>query len=75
MIDASIIAGALLGLGGVLLVYFGNPTNSGLCISCFMENLAGSLQLHNDVRMSYIRPELLGFVLGAFIIALQSRRF
>ena len=75
MIDATIITGALLGLGGVFLVYLGNPANSGFCISCFLENLAGSLQLHNDVRMSYIRPELIGFVLGSFIIALQSRRF
>ena len=74
-IDATIIAGALLGLGGVFLVYFGNPTNSGLCISCFLENLAGSLQLHDNIRMSYIRPELIGFVLGSFFIALQSRRF
>jgi YedE family putative selenium metabolism protein len=75
MIDVSIIAGALLGFGGVFLVYFGNPANSGLCISCFLENLAGSLQLHNNLRMSYIRPELIGFVLGSFFIALQSRRF
>jgi len=75
MIDATIITGALLGLGGVFLVYFGNPTNSGLCVSCFLENVAGSLQLHDDIRMSYIRPELLGFILGSFFIALQSRRF
>jgi len=75
MIDATIITGALLGLGGVLLVYFGNPANSGLCISCFLENLAGALQLHDNIRMSYIRPELIGFTLGSFFIALQSRRF
>jgi len=75
MIDSTIIAGALLGLGGVFLVFMGNPTNSGFCISCFLENLAGSLQLHENVRMSYIRPELIGFTLGAFFMALQSRRF
>jgi YedE family putative selenium metabolism protein len=64
LIDATIITGALLGFG-----------NSGFCISCFLENLAGSLQLHDNIRMSYIRPELIGFVLGAFFMALQSRRF
>jgi len=74
-IDATIITGALIGLAGVILVYFGNPTNSGICISCFLENFAGSIQLHNNIRMSYIRPELIGFVLGSFFIALQSRRF
>jgi hypothetical protein len=75
LIDATIITGALLGFGGVFLVYMGNQTNSGFCISCFLENLAGSLQLHDNIRMSYIRPELIGFVLGAFFMALQSRRF
>ena len=75
MIDVSIITGALIGLGGVFLVYLGNPTNSGICISCFLENLAGSLQLHDNIRMSYIRPELIGLILGSFFIALQSRRF
>ncbi len=75
IIDVSIIAGALLGLGGVILVYLGNPANSGICVSCFMENIAGALQLHNDLRMSYIRPELLGFLLGSFLIALLTHRF
>jgi YedE family putative selenium metabolism protein len=74
-VDISVVTGALLGVGGVLLVYLGNPTNSGICVSCFMENVAGAMQLHNDVRMSYIRPELIGFVLGSFLIALKTGRF
>jgi YedE family putative selenium metabolism protein len=74
-IDISIMTGALLGLGGVLLAVVGNPVNSGICVSCFMENIAGALQLHDDLRMSYIRPELIGFVLGAFLMAMQSGRF
>lgn len=75
IIDVSIMTGVLLGLGGVLLAYFGNPVNSGICVSCFMESVAGALQLHNDIRMSYIRPELIGFVLGSFLLALQTGRF
>jgi len=75
MIDLSIVTGALLGLGGVFLVYLGNPVNSGICVSCFMENVAGALQLHDELRMSYIRPELIGFVLGSFFFALQTGRF
>jgi hypothetical protein len=59
LFDISIVTGALLGLGGVLLAYLGNPVNSGICVSCFMENVAGALQLHGDLRMSYIRPELI----------------
>ena len=75
MLDVSIFTGALLGFGGVYLVFAGNPANSGICVSCFMENVAGALQLHKNIRMSYIRPELIGFVLGSFMMALQSRRF
>jgi YedE family putative selenium metabolism protein len=74
-VDISVVTGAFLGVGGVLLVYLGNPTNSGICVSCFMENVAGAMQLHNDVRMSYIRPELIGFILGSFLIALKTGRF
>lgn len=75
LVDISVVTGALLGLGGVLLAYLGNPINSGICVSCFMENVAGALQLHNERRMSYIRPELIGFVLGSFLIAVQTGRF
>ncbi len=75
MFDVSVVTGALLGVGGVFLAYFGNPVNSGICVSCFMENVAGALQLHNDIRMSYIRPELVGFVLGSFLIASRTGRF
>jgi YedE family putative selenium metabolism protein len=75
VIDISIVTGALLGLGGVLLAYLGNPVNSGICVSCFMENVAGALQLHDDLRMSYLRPELIGFLLGSFLIASRTGRF
>jgi hypothetical protein len=40
-----------------------------------MENVAGALQLHDDLRMSYIRPELIGFILGSFFLAMQTGRF
>ncbi len=73
--DIAIITGAALGIGAVLLSLLGNPANSGICISCFMENLAGALQLHGEVRMSYIRPELIGFLLGSFLMAKKSARF
>ncbi len=73
--DVSIITGAVLGAGCVVLSYLGNPVNSGICLSCFLENLAGAMQLHSHVRMSYLRPELIGFVLGSFAMATATRRF
>lgn len=75
LFNVTILTGAILGGGGVLLSYYGNPINSGICMSCFLENLAGSLQFHDEVRMSYIRPELIGFVLGAFLLAFKTGQF
>jgi len=68
-------AGLSLGILGVLLVVLGNPTNSGICVSCFVENSAGALGLHDNPRMQYLRPELIGFVLGALVMALGGREF
>lgn len=70
-----LITGGFLGLAGVLLSYFGNPSNTGFCVSCFLENISGSLGLHGNIRMQYIRPEIIGFVLGSFFISLARKEF
>ena len=70
-----VIMGAILGIGTFILSYYGNPANTGLCISCFMENMSGSLGLHDNVRMQYLRPELLGIVLGAFAWSVYRKEF
>jgi len=70
-----IVTGAAIGALGVYLSVMGNPRNSGICISCFMENLAGALGMHGNNRMQYIRPELAGFVIGGTIAALIAREF
>lgn len=62
-------AGLLLGLLGSGLAALGNPPNTGVCISCFLENAAGALGLHANARMQYLRPELPGFFLGSFAMA------
>lgn len=70
-----VAAGFLLGGFGVLLAVWGNPENSGICVSCFVENSAGALGMHDNPRMQYLRPELIGFVLGAAASALLFREF
>ncbi len=70
-----ILAGGFIGLAGVILSFMGNPANTGFCVSCFMENIAGSLGLHGNIRMQYIRPEIIGFVLGSFLISLRTKEF
>ncbi|MBU0486093.1 MAG: YedE-related selenium metabolism membrane protein [Proteobacteria bacterium] len=70
-----VLMGAVIGVGAVILSYFGNPANTGVCVSCFMENIAGALSLHDNIRMQYIRPEIIGFVLGSFFLSLYRKEF
>ena len=70
-----VVAGSLLGALGVMLSVWGNPDNSGICVSCFIENSAGAMGLHDNQRMQYLRPELIGFVLGAALSAIGFREF
>ena len=64
-----------VGLISVALVYFGNPKNMGACIACFLRDTAGALGLHRAEVVQYIRPEIIGMILGAFIIALFTKEF
>lgn len=61
------ISGVLIGISGPLLVFFGNPGNMGLCIACFIRDTVGAVGLHRTASVQYIRPELIGIVLGALV--------
>lgn len=70
-----ILTGAVIGVVGVMLSFFGNPPNTGFCVSCFMENIAGSIGLHGNTRMQYLRPEIIGFVIGSFLMSFYKKEF
>lgn len=70
-----IITGGIVGLISVLLVYLGNPGNMGFCIACFLRDIAGGIGLHRAEVVQYIRPEVIGLVLGAFLIAVKNKEF
>ncbi|MHC1747117.1 MAG: YedE family putative selenium transporter [Cellulosilyticaceae bacterium] len=70
-----IIAGIIIGIISVALVAFGNPANMGFCIACFIRDTAGGLGLHRAEVVQYVRPEIIGLVLGAFVIALFNKEF
>ncbi|MDI6786174.1 MAG: YedE family putative selenium transporter [bacterium] len=70
-----IITGIVIGIFGALLVKFGNPGNMGVCVACFLRDITGSLGLHRASVVQYIRPEIIGFVLGAFIVSLLAGEF
>ena len=70
-----VIAGLIIGVIASLLVFFGNPSNMGFCIACFLRDTAGGLGLHRTAAVQYIRPEIIGLVLGSFGVALVKKEF
>jgi len=70
-----ILVGAVIGIGAALLQYFGNPPNMGICVACFERDIAGALGLHRADVVQYLRPEIMGFVLGAFVAALLAGEY
>jgi YedE family putative selenium metabolism protein len=70
-----ILTGAIIGALAVILVKAGNAGNYGLCIACFIRDTVGALGLHRAAVVQYIRPEVLGIVLGAFVMAVSSKEF
>lgn len=70
-----IAVGSIIGVVATLLQYFGNPGNMGFCVACFARDSAGALGLHSVKKLSYIRPELVGLIIGSLIAALVNREF
>jgi hypothetical protein len=70
-----IAAGAVIGLLAPLLQKLGNPPNMGICVACFERDIAGALGLHRAALVQYIRPEIIGCVLGAMLAAYAFGEF
>ena len=63
-----IIAGVLVGVAALVLTKLGNPANMGFCIACFERDIAGAVGMHSAAKVQYVRPEIIGLVLGAFVM-------
>ena len=70
-----IFTGALIGLIACLLTLLGNPVNMGVCVACFIRDIAGALGLHRAGVVQYLRPEIPAFVLGSCLAALTFGEF
>ena len=70
-----VLAGGLVGLAAVLLTALGNPVNMGFCIACFLRDIAGAVGMHGAAVVQYFRPEIVGLVLGAFIMSVATKEF
>lgn len=70
-----ILTGVVVGVAALILTAMGNPKNMGFCIACFERDIAGALGLHSAGKVQYIRPEIIGIVLGSLIAALAAKEF
>lgn len=67
--------GLFIGIVAPVLQKLGNPGNMGVCVACFERDIAGALGLHRAAVVQYIRPEIIGFVLGSLAAAYIFREF
>ena len=73
---ALIFASALvIGILAAFLVKWGNPQNMGICVGCFLRDISGAIGLHRAGVVQYLRPEIIGFVLGSFVAAYAFKEF
>ena len=47
----------------------------GICVACFERDMAGALGLHRAAIVQYLRPEIIGLVLGSLCAALAFGNF
>jgi YedE family putative selenium metabolism protein len=67
--------GVFIGAAAIVLMVLGNPANMGICAACFIRDVAGALGLDGAATVQYIRPEIAGFILGAFVFAFVRREW
>ncbi|GAB4289567.1 MAG: YedE family putative selenium transporter [Coriobacteriia bacterium] len=69
--------GLLIGVVAAILVSQGNPGNMGLCLACFLRDIASFFagEAANMAGTAYLRPEIVGLMLGATVASLGFREF
>ena len=70
-----LVFGLIGGILAAILAATGNPKNMALCIACFIRDSAGAMKLHSAAVVQYFRPEIVGIVLGAFLISVAKKEY
>lgn len=70
-----VLTGVFIGAVAISLQMLGNPPNMGICVACFQRDIAGALGLHRAAVVQYMRPEIIGFVIGSFLVAIATKEF
>lgn len=70
-----VVTGVVVAVSAFILTLFGNPKNMGFCIACFVRDTAGALKFHSAGAVQYVRPEIIGLILGSFIMSVSRKEF
>lgn len=69
------LVGLIAAAAIVVLAISGNPKNMALCTACFIRDSAGAMKMHSNIATQYFRPEIVGIVLGGFILSVGKKEF
>lgn len=70
-----VVCGVVFAAVAITLAVFGNPKNMAICIACFIRDSAGAMKLHTAAPVQYLRPEIIGMILGAMLMAVGTKEF
>lgn len=70
-----VISGLVAAVVAIMLASNGNPGNMAICIACFIRDSAGAMKLQTNETVQYLRPEIIGIIVGACIMAFIGKEF
>ena len=70
-----VVGGVIAAVVAILLASNGNPGNMAICIACFVRDTAGAMKLQTTETVQYIRPEIIGIIVGACVMAFANKEF
>jgi len=70
-----IAAGIIFGVLAALMTNWGNPPNMGVCVACFLRDIAGAIGIHRAGVVQFLRPEIMGFVFGSAATAFAFKEW
>lgn len=70
-----VVSGIVAAAVAIMLVSNGNPGNMAICIACFIRDSAGAMKLQTNETVQYLRPEIIGIIVGACVMAFIGKEF
>lgn len=70
-----VVCGVVAAAVAIMLASSGNPGNMAICIACFVRDTAGAMKLQTNETVQYLRPEIIGIIVGACVMAFANKEF